>query len=131
MIQKNHSHIYFLTFIWILGILHIFLTGLKPYTHYISGEILRSNLPYILFTCGVFSIFFLFCYIAQLLQLCSKAPFLNHLFLAFILLLQTFYSCLGAMHSPPVWVALIVNNLILIIIFFLIYPFYHHIKKHH
>lgn len=124
MLMKIMSPIYLFNFIWILGLLHILLTGFQPYPHYISGEIQYSNISYILFACAIFSIFFIFCHIARVMQFWLKAPIKTALFSAIILVLQSFYSFLGAMHSPPMWSALIINNFILIILFFIIYPLY-------
>ena len=114
---------YFAILIWFLGIINILYWGQKPYTRRPSGITDSSSIELIIFSCGIFSIYFLWLSFKFLTKNNSRIKTSDYIVGIAVLGFEFFIFAFGAMHAPPIWFGLWLGILASIIFHFIWLPF--------
>lgn len=118
--------------LWFLGCLNIIYHGQQQNTSpFIRGAeyIFEYPIEEVLFTCLVFSIYFIARGFASVLMLDRTYPLLTYTICSFIVIGQLLIAIFGAMHAPPYWAAYLINTVILLLFQLFIIPALLHKKK--
>jgi len=118
--------------LWFLGCLNIIYHGQQQNTYpFIRGAeyIFEYPIEEVLFTCLVFSIYFIARGFASVLMLDRTYPLLTYTICSFIVIGQLLIAIFGAMHAPPYWAAYLINTVILLLFQLFIIPALLHKKK--
>ncbi len=117
-IKQNQSILIF----WLLGCLNIMNQGRHPNHHVLSHEpdkIQAYPTEGVLFTCAIFSIYFIVILLFKLSAFTTKHSFISYFICTLVAIMLFLLAGLGAMHTPPYWGAFIMNTLFLVIFQFL------------
>lgn len=109
---------------WLFGLFQIIYTGLRPYPHYITGEMLSSDAIAIAYYCIFFSLYFLIANILMIFRIHLKYRYSSYLTLSCILFFQLFIGVLSSMHAPPFIANYMLLTLLLTLFHFILYPLF-------
>lgn len=122
-LKKNPVWIIF-NLVWFIALAHIVYYGLKPYPHYITGELKTADFSSITLVCAYVSLYFIVGNIMKLIKAWNKYPYWAYVFLSTVLVFQGFIAVVSAMHAPPYIAAFIINCMFLLLLHFVFYPIY-------
>ncbi|OTG78473.1 hypothetical protein B9T33_14230 [Acinetobacter sp. ANC 5054] len=121
---------YLFNLIWMIALAHIIYSGLQPYPHYITGELMTADMVAIIYACAYCSLYFVAGNIFKFSHFWDKHPYWAYILLSSVLIFQLFIAAVAAMHAPPYIGAFIINTMFLLLIHFVFYPIYAISRKH-
>ncbi|MCH7394429.1 hypothetical protein MMP66_09095 [Acinetobacter dispersus] len=131
-IQNNFMLIKLLTSLWLIGCLNIIYHGQQENTYRFIHDakyVFEYPIKGVVFTCLVFSIYFIARGLSSALALDRRYPILTYTTCSFIVIGQLLIAIFGAMHAPPYWAAYLINTILLFLFQLFILPALHHKKK--